>query len=119
MLLVEDLGASFERLASAPVPLGGILASRRLPDGTAASFAAVLRDSIAYGWSHREEALTTIRRHAQELDEDVIWPYVGLYVNDHTVDLGEEGARALEVLQHTAREAGIIPDGLPELRIVA
>jgi 1,4-dihydroxy-6-naphthoate synthase len=117
--LVEDLGESFERLADAPVPLGGILASRALPDGIAATFAAVLRDSIAYGWANREEALTTIRRHAQELDPDVIWPYVELYVTAHTVDLGPEGARALSVLERTAQEAGVLPAGLPAIRVVA
>ena len=119
LLLVEDLGASFERLAAAPVPLGGILASRSLPEGVAATFSAVLRDSIAYGWANREQTLSTIRHHAQELDEDVIWPYVELYVNDHTVELGAEGARALDVLERTAREAGIVPPGLPPLRIIA
>jgi 1,4-dihydroxy-6-naphthoate synthase len=119
LLLVEDLGASFEEMASAPVPLGGILASRALPDGVSATFAAVLRDSIAYGWANREETLATIRRHAQELDEDVIWPYVELYVNGHTLDLGAEGARALTVLERTARAAGVIPAGLSQLRIVA
>ncbi|MDX6494241.1 MAG: 1,4-dihydroxy-6-naphthoate synthase [Gaiellales bacterium] len=119
LLLVEDLGASFERMADAPVPLGGVLASRALPEGAATTFAAVLRDSIAYGWANREETLATIRRYAQELDEDVIWPYVELYVNDHTVDLGAEGARALSVLERTAREAGVVAGGLPPLRIVA
>jgi len=118
LTLVEDLGASFERLASAPVPLGGILASRSLPDGAAAAFSDLLRASIAYGWEHREETLETIRPHAQEMDEDVIWPYVALYVNDHTVALGEEGARALRVLEQTARTAGVVPDGLPPIRIV-
>ena len=59
-----------------------------------------------------------LRRHAQELDEDVIWPYVELYVNDHTVDLGSDGARALTVLGRTAREAGVIPTGLPPLRLI-
>ncbi len=117
--LVEDMGSSFERMADAPVPLGGILASRALPDGVAATFAAVLRDSIAYGWANRDETLATIRHHAQELDEDVIWPYVELYVNDHTVNLGDEGARSLRVLERTAREAGILPAGLAPLRIVA
>jgi len=52
------------------------------------------------------------------MSEDVIWPYVALYVNDHTVSLGDEGARALEVLEETARAAGIVPDGLPPIRIV-
>ncbi len=119
LLLVEDLGATFEQMAAAPVPLGGILASRALPDGVAATFAAVLRDSIAYGWANRAETLETIRRYAQELDEDVIWPYVELYVNEHTVDLGSEGARALTVLEQTAREAGVVPAGLPPIRVVA
>ncbi|HEV8451316.1 MAG TPA: 1,4-dihydroxy-6-naphthoate synthase [Gaiellales bacterium] len=118
LMLVEDLGTSFERLADAPVPLGGILADRALPDGTAAEFAALLRESIAYGWANRDEALATIRRHAQEMDESVIWPYVELYVNDHTVELGSEGARALEVLEQTGRAAGLFAGDLPPLTVV-
>jgi 1,4-dihydroxy-6-naphthoate synthase len=118
LTLVEDLGTSFEQLADAPVPLGGILADRALPDGTAAEFASLLRESIAYGWAHRDEALVTIRRHAQEMDESVIWPYVELYVNDHTVDLGPEGARALAVLERTGRGAGLFAGDLPPLTVV-
>ncbi len=118
LTLVEDLGTSFERLADAPVPLGGILADRALPDGVAAEFAGLLRESIAYGWANRDEALVTIRRHAQEMDESVIWPYVELYVNDHTVDLGPEGARALAVLERTGRAAGLFAGDLPPLTVV-
>jgi 1,4-dihydroxy-6-naphthoate synthase len=117
--LVEDLGASFEELARAPVPLGGVVARLDLPDGVVERFTAVLRDSIAYAAAHRGDALVTIRRHAQELGEDVIWPYVALYVTEHTVDLGAEGARALEVLEQTGREAAALPEGLPRLRILA
>jgi 5,8-dihydroxy-2-naphthoate synthase len=117
--LVEDLGASFEELARAPVPLGGVVARLDLPDGTAAAVTAVLRDSIAYAAEHREEVLVTIRRYAQELGEDVIWPYVALYVTEHTLDLGEEGAQALQVLERTGREATALPAGLPRLRILA
>ena len=112
--LVEDLGDSFERLARAPLPLGGILARLTLPDGVAERFTAVLRDSIAYAWANRDEVLVTIRRYAQELGEDVIWPYVKLYVNDHTVDLGDDGIRALETLERTASAAGALPDGTPK-----
>jgi 1,4-dihydroxy-6-naphthoate synthase len=117
--LVEDLGASFENLARAPVPLGGVVARLDLPHGTVETVTAVLRDSIAYASANREEALVTIRRHAQELGEDVIWPYVALYVTEHTVDLGPEGARALEVLEQTGRESAALPAGLPRLRIFA
>ena len=118
LTLVEDLGSSFEQLAHAPIPLGGILASAQLPAGIPETLTAVLRDSIAYGWSHREEALITIRRYAQEMSEDVIWPYVELYVNEHTVDLGDDGARALAVLEETARRAGVIAESAAPLRIV-
>ena len=51
------------------------------------------------------------------MEEEVIWPYVALYVNEHTVDLGADGARALEVLERTAREAGVVSHATA-LRIV-
>ena len=118
LVLIEDLGASFERLAQAPIPLGGILASLALPDDVVERFTAVLRDSIAYGWANRDEVLGTIRRYAQELDEDVIWPYVALYVNEHTVDLGDDGIRALQTLERTAAAAGALPAGTAPLRVL-
>jgi 1,4-dihydroxy-6-naphthoate synthase len=118
LTLVEDLGEAFERLAQAPVPLGGILARLTLPDDVVDRFAAVLRDSIAYAWAHKDEVLVTIRRYAQELGEDVIWPYVDLYVTGHTVDLGDDGAQALRTLERTASAAGALPDGSPPLRML-
>jgi 1,4-dihydroxy-6-naphthoate synthase len=96
-----------------------VVARLDLPDDVVHRFTAVLRDSIAYAAAHRGDALVTIRRYAQELGEDVIWPYVALYVTEHTVDLGAEGARALEVLEQTGREAAALPAGLPRLRILA
>ena len=62
--------------------------------------------------------LGTIRRYAQELGEDVIWPYVELYVTEHTVDLGDDGIRALETLERTAAAAGALPAGTAPLRVV-
>jgi 1,4-dihydroxy-6-naphthoate synthase len=118
LTLVEDLGTSFERLAQAPVPLGGILARLDLPADVPDRVAAVLRDSIAYGWANRDDALVTIRRHAQELSEDVIWPYVALYVNEHTVDFGADGLRAIETLELAGEAAGVIDRNLTPVRIL-
>ncbi len=115
--LVEDLGTSFERASGAPVPLGGILARLSLPADVPGRLTAVLQDSIAYGWAHREETLATIQRYAQELDEDVIWPYVELYVNRHTVDFGEDGERAIATLEAQGSRAGILETGLTTVRI--
>jgi 1,4-dihydroxy-6-naphthoate synthase len=118
LVLVEDLGAAFERVAQAPVPLGGILGRLTLPEDVVDRFTAVLRDSIGYAWAHKDEVLGTIRRHAQELGEDVIWPYVDLYVTEHTVDLGDDGERALETLERTAVTAGALPGATPALRLL-
>ena len=115
--LVEDLGTSFEHVSGAPVPLGGILARLSLPADVPGRLTAVLQDSIAYGWAHREETLETIQRYAQELDEDVIWPYVELYVNRHTVDFGEDGERAIATLEAQGARAGILNSGLTPVRI--
>ncbi len=111
LTLVEDLGASFERLADAPLPLGGILARRALGPEVAATVTGLIQESIAFARANPDDALPTIRRHAQEMDESVIWPYVELYVNDHTVDMGDDGMRALETLERQARAAGILDSG--------
>ncbi len=118
LVLVEDLGASFERLADAPIPLGGILARLDLPDGVAAAAAAAIQDSIAYAWANKQETLSTIREYAQELGEDVIWPYVDLYVTGHTSDLGADGERALATLEREARTAGILEGHRAPLQIL-
>jgi 1,4-dihydroxy-6-naphthoate synthase len=60
-----------------------------------------------------------MRRHAQELDDDVIWKHVELYVNDWTTDLGREGAVALRELARAAREAQLLPDDAPGLEVFA
>ena len=101
-VLIEDLGDRSSGWRRRRSRSGGSWPGLALPDDVVERFTAVLRDSIAYGWANREEVLGTIRRYAQELGEDVIWPYVELYVNEHTVDLGDDGMRALETLERTA-----------------
>jgi len=104
--LREDLGASWERLTGGPVPLGGLLARRDLAAEFGADvharLCAVLRDSLALARARPADALATMRRHAQELDDAVLWQHVELYVNAHTADLGEVGIRALAELSRRA-----------------
>jgi len=101
--LLEDLGASWERLTGGPVPLGGVLARIDLGPGVHALLAGALRASLALARAHPESALDSMRRHAQEQGDDVLWQHVRLYVNDATVDLGPAGRRALDEL---ARRSG-------------
>jgi 1,4-dihydroxy-6-naphthoate synthase len=103
LTLLEDLGASWERLTGAPVPLGGLLARRDLGAAVHAALARALGESLALARRDPQAALPTMRRHAQELDDAVLWQHVELYVNERTEDLGEPGRAALEEL---ARRTG-------------
>lgn len=105
--LVEDLGTRWENETRSPLPLGGIVASRRLPPATVAAVQAAIRDSLLLGLADRDAALPTMRRHAQEQDDAVLMRHVDLYVNDWTVDLGDVGRRALGELAGRAAAAGI------------
>jgi len=103
LTLLEDLGASWERLTGAPVPLGGLLARRDLGAATHAALTRTLADSLALARRDPQATLPTMRRHAQEFDDAVLWQHVELYVNDSTAELGAAGRAALEEL---ARRSG-------------
>lgn len=105
--LVEDLGTRWETETSSPLPLGGIIASRELSPPILARVQSVIQSSLLYGQTHRDETLATMRRWAQELDDEVIWQHVDLYVNNWTIDLGEVGAAALRELSARAKAAGL------------
>jgi len=112
LFLVEDLGERFERDADAPLPLGGIVARRTLSPDVLAAVQGVIRDSLEYALAHRDAALPTMRLHAQEHDDAVLWRHVELYVNEWTLDLGAQGRRALDALSARAVAVGLGP-GVP------
>lgn len=115
---VEDLGSVWESATHSPLPLGGILARRRLGDDTLRKLAGVVRDSVEYGLAHRDETLPTMRRHAQEQTDEVLFAHVDLYVNQWTRDLGETGHKALDMLHRKAVEARVIPPGNASLDVL-
>lgn len=107
LALVEDLGGRWEAATACPLPLGGILASRRLPLETIATVQRVIHDSLTLAVRDRHATLPTMRRHAQEFDDRVLMQHVDLYVNDWTIDLGPTGARALAELSARAALLGL------------
>ncbi|MCK6448034.1 MAG: DUF952 domain-containing protein [Planctomycetes bacterium] len=115
--LVQDLGLHWERETHLPLPLGGIVAEKSLGAARLSRLASALRDSLEYGFAHRDEALGTMRAHAQELDDDVLWKHVELYVNAETFALSPRGAEALRRLGELRREAGLDGERTPELEI--
>ncbi|ALC14820.1 1,4-dihydroxy-6-naphthoate synthase [Desulfuromonas soudanensis] len=109
--LVEilDLGAWWEEETGAPIPLGGILARRSLGAEVIARADRALRRSVEYALAHPGEARAYIKAHAQELSDTVIDSHIALYVNHFSVDLGDEGIRAVETLFARAEARGILP----------
>jgi 1,4-dihydroxy-6-naphthoate synthase len=96
---VADLGALWEERYQVPLPLGCLVAHRRVAREWRFAFESAVRSSIQYSYAHRDEALTTMRAHAQELDDRAIWAHVDLYVNKWSSELGVAGQAAFERLK--------------------
>ena len=117
LFLVEDLGESWEAKTSTPLPLGGIVARHRLESECIETVKTIIKDSIIYALEHRDDTLETMRQYAQELTDDVMFKHVDLYVNDWTVDLGDQGRAALVVLRRHAVSLGMLPGSACPLRV--
>lgn len=108
--LAADLGALWEERTGVGLPLGGLCAARTLGRETASALARAVRASLEWGLAHRAECLPTMRKHAQEQADEVLWAHVNTYVNEHTLDLGAVGRRAIDELSRRARERGLLAD---------
>ncbi len=106
---LQDLGQWWESSTGQPIPLGGIVARRSLAYDKVKLFDTALRESIKYAHVHVEEALAFSARYAQEMAPDVMKQHVGLYVNEFTMDIGEEGLSAVAYMLETGRRHGILP----------
>lgn len=103
-----DLGEWWEKTSGQAIPLGGIIADRRLGEDRIREFDQLLRSSILFAHAHPEKIWDAIRHHAQEIDNEVIRKHIDLYVNDYTTSLGNEGREAIRVLFERAEEVGIL-----------
>lgn len=106
---VMDLGKWWEEETGLPIPLGGIALKRTLIDGPGRDIDRFLKQSVEYAFANRSEPMAYIKNHSQELSEDVISRHIDLYVNDHSIDIGKEGKKAVEELISRAEDSGIIP----------
>ena len=106
---IVDLGEFWEAETGSPIPLGGIVARRALPESIKQSVNRVVRRSVEYAFAHQTASLPFVREHAQEMSEEVMYQHIDLYVNEYSVDLGLEGRRAVEVLFDRAKGVGVIP----------
>lgn len=106
---VVDLGKWFKAKYGLPLPLGANAMRRDLPPAIQAECSKLLRESIQYSLDHREEALNYAMQFARDLDTRLAEQFVGMYVNQDTIDCGEVVPRAAQKLLDLGFEAGLIP----------
>ena len=105
---VLDLGKWWQKTTGLPLPLGGNAIRRSLGLETMANVNQALRESIQYAIDHREEALAYAMQFARDLDPQQADKFVGMYVNERTLDYGDDGREAVSRLLDMGYKAGII-----------
>jgi 1,4-dihydroxy-6-naphthoate synthase len=106
---VVDMGKWWHDETGLPLPLGGNAIRRDLGPELVAACCAALRDSIRYALDNREEALQYAMQFARDLEPQMIDKFVGMYVNDRTLDYGQDGRDAIVKFLDMGHAAGIIP----------
>lgn len=106
---IADLGEKWETAFHAPIPLGCIAVSRDLPENDKMNIQQAVRDSVEWAFAHPSDSRDYVMEHAREMSESVQQQHISLYVNRFSVDLGEEGRRAVRLLMEEGAKAGLLP----------
>lgn len=106
---VVDLGDYWEKTTNCPIPLGGIVVKRSIPQDIKEKLNRVLRSSVEYAFANPTSGLEFIKSHAQEMSIEVMYKHIELYVNKYSVELGKEGRSAIEIMFKKAQDMGFIP----------
>ena len=107
--LIVDLGVWWQDRTGLPLPLGGNVVRRDLGPETIRRISALIKQSIRYALEHREQALQHALQYARDMDLSLADRFVGMYVNDWTLDYGPRGREAVRKLLDEGHQAGIIP----------
>ncbi|MFA6278032.1 MAG: 1,4-dihydroxy-6-naphthoate synthase [Pedobacter sp.] len=106
---IVDLGSYWEQLTGCAIPLGGIVINRKLSLKIQQKVNRLIRKSVEYAFANPKSGIEFIRQHAQEMDEGVMYKHIKLYVNKYSIDLGEEGKKAIDTLFEKAVKNEVIP----------
>ncbi|MFD8478693.1 1,4-dihydroxy-6-naphthoate synthase [Kitasatospora sp. NPDC059673] len=106
---LADMGEAWEAATGLPIPLGAIVARRSLGAERLRELAATVRSSVRQAWADPAASREYVLAHAQEMDPAVAEQHIGLYVNEFTADLGEDGYAAVRGLLTRAAEQGLVP----------
>ncbi|HZT79042.1 MAG TPA: MqnA/MqnD/SBP family protein [Gemmataceae bacterium] len=108
--LVVDLGVWWQGRTGLPLPLGGNVVRRDLGPDVIRQISRLLKESIRYALAHRDDALAYALKYARDMDKSLADRFVGMYVNDWTLDYGPRGREAVRRLLQEGYTAGIIPE---------
>ncbi|MEL7423677.1 MAG: 1,4-dihydroxy-6-naphthoate synthase [Bacteroidota bacterium] len=109
LVKLKDLGEFWEGSTGHPIPLGGIVVNRNLPVETQHTINRVLARSVAFAQANPQATREYVGAHAQEMDEEVMYAHINLYVNDFTQNLGTEGRAAVNHLFDEAQRLRVVP----------
>jgi 1,4-dihydroxy-6-naphthoate synthase len=107
--LVVDLGVWWQERTGLPLPLGGNVVRRDLGPEVIRQVSRLLKESIRYGLAHRDAALAYALQYARDIDKSLADRFVGMYVNEWTLDYGPRGREAVRRLLDEGHRAGVIP----------
>ena len=107
--LIVDLGVWWQEKTGLPLPLGGNAVRRDLGMATIQKISRLLKESIRYALDHRQDALSYALKYARDMDRVLADQFVGMYVNDWTLDYGPRGRAAVARLLEEGHNAGVIP----------
>ncbi|MCD4835204.1 MAG: 1,4-dihydroxy-6-naphthoate synthase [Bacteroidales bacterium] len=107
---IIDLGEYWEKETGLPIPLGGIAVNRNLNHDFQLKINRVLKRSVEFAFENPKSAYPYIKQHAQEMDEEIMYKHIELYVNNFTKDLGMDGREAIKVLYERAISSGVLPE---------
>ena len=105
---VIDLGEWWKRETGLPLPLGGNVLRKDIPHPIQRDLVEIIRESIQFGLAHRDEAVRHALPYAREMNADLASKFIGMYVNEFTLDYGEIGRTAIRKLLGDARDKGYI-----------
>lgn len=111
---LADMGEHWEATTGLPIPLGAIIARRDLGAEKLRAYADTVRTSVRMAWDDPETSRPYVMAHAQEMDPAVADQHIGLYVNEFTADLGEDGYAAIRGLLTRAAAEGLVPALAPD-----
>lgn len=106
---VVDLGDFWEQTTNSPIPLGGIVIKRNLDEELKLKINCLIRESVQFAFENPKSGLDYIRSHAQEMEEEVMYKHIDLYVNKYSEHLGNEGRSAIQQMFDKAQELKLIP----------